>query len=102
MAVGVPKLRLLVGGVLIEGVQVPLEELPAADQGGAAELVRFLGGARRVLVLRQPLIYRGDEPLETRYLVVRQDEIQACEFVTPEQPETDAAAPDAFRWEWDE
>ena len=59
MAVGVPKLRLLVGGVLIEGVQVPLEELPATDQGGAAELVRFLGGARRVLVLRQPLIYRG-------------------------------------------
>ena len=102
MAVGVPKLRLLVGGVLIEGVQVPLEELPATDQGGAAELVRFLGGARRVLVLRQPLIYRGSEPLTTRYLVVRQDEVQACAFVTPEQPEADAAAPDAFRWEWDE
>ena len=102
MAVGVPKLRLLVGGVLIEGVQVPLEELPATDQGGAAELVRFLGGARRVLVLRQPLIYRGGEPLQTRYLVVRQDEVQACEFLTLEPSETDAAAPDAFRWEWDE
>lgn len=102
MAVGVPKLRLLVGGVLIEGVQVPLEELPAGDQGGAAELVRFLGGARRVLVLRQPLIYRGDEPFRARYLVLRQDEIQACEFVAPEQPEAEADAPDAFRWEWDE
>ena len=102
MAVGVPKLRLLVGGVLIEGVQVPLEELPTGDREGAAELVRFLGGARRVLVLRQPTVYRGGEPLRTRYLVVRQDEIQACEFVTPEPPEAGEAAPDAFRWEWDE
>lgn len=102
MAVGVPKLRLLVGGVVIEGVQVPLEELPAGDRGGATELVRFLGGARRVLVLRQPVIYRGGEPLRTRYLVVRQDEVQACEFVTPDLPETAEASPDAFRWEWDE
>lgn len=102
MAVNIPKLRLLVGGVLIEGVQVPLEELPQADQSGAGELVRFLGGARRTLVLRQPTLYRGGEPLTTRYLVVRQDEIQACEFVTPEQLETGDPAQDAFRWEWDE
>lgn len=102
MAVDTPKLRLLVGGVWIEGVQVPLEELPAADQGGAGELVRFLGGARRTLVLRQPTVYRGGEPVSTRYLVVRQDDVQACEFVLPEPSERSDPDGDAFRWEWDE
>ena len=101
MAVDTPKLRLIVGGVLVEGVQVALEELPAADQAGAGELVRFLGGARRTLVLRGPTIDRGGERVRARYLVVRQESVGACEFVAPE-PSEGGTDRDAFRWEWDE
>ena len=57
MAADIPKLRLLVGGAVIEGSQVTLENLPRAEQGGASELIRFLGGTKRVLILRKPVIY---------------------------------------------
>ena len=95
-----PKLRLMVGGTLLEGAQVTLADLPRAAQGGAAELVQFLGGARRVLILQRPVVY-GNE-VQPHYLVIRQDQIQACEFVLPEASETDDQIRDSFRWEWDE
>ena len=99
-----PKLRLVVGGTLIEGAQVTVEDLPRNEQGGAAELVQFLGGAKRVLILARPLVYGVDEA-RPRYLVVRQDQIQACEFILTETSataETDDQIRKSFRWEWDE
>jgi hypothetical protein len=56
VAANIPKLRLLVGGTVIEGAQVTLEDLPRVEQGGTSELVRFLGGAKRVLILKRPII----------------------------------------------
>jgi hypothetical protein len=53
----IPKLRLVVGRTAIEGAPVTLEYLPRAEQGGASELVRFLGGTKRVLILQRPIIY---------------------------------------------
>lgn len=100
MAVNVPKLRLLVGGAVVEGVQVTLEGLPRAEQGGASELVRFLGGAKRVLILQRPVVYQGTEHVRPNYLVIRQDQVQACEFMMPEAGED--ATRDDFRWEWDD
>ena len=102
MATTVPKLRLVVGGTLIEGAQVTLEDLPRAEQGGAAELIQFLGGVKRVFILQKPVVY-GAEEAKPRYLVVRQDQIQACEFVAPEVAEVETADQIRnFRWEWDE
>lgn len=95
-----PKLRLIVGGVVVEGAQVALRDLPKPDQGGASELMNFLGGAKRVLILYKPVVYAATGSLESQYLVVRQDQIQACEFVTPSVAETDSV--DHFRWEWDD
>ncbi len=94
------KLRLIVGGVVVEGAQVALRDLPKADQGGASELMSFLGGAKRVLILQKPVVYAAAGRLESRYLVVRQDQIQACEFVMPESEAGDGV--DDFRWEWDD
>lgn len=102
MAANIPKLRLLVGGTMIEGAQVTLEDLPRTEQGGASELVLFLGGAKRVLILRQPVIYGGAELVQPRYLVIRQDQVQACEFMTPDTAEAKDAPRDDFRWEWDD
>ncbi len=100
-----PKLRLLVGGTFIEGAQVALEDLPRKEQGGVAELMSFLGGAKRVVILQRPVVYGADAQVQPNYLVIRQDQIQACEFVLPEtsemQTETERAH-DSFRWEWDE
>jgi hypothetical protein len=102
VAANIPKLRLLVGGTVIEGAQVTLEDLPRAEQGGASELVRFLGGAKRVLILQKPVVYQGTEQVHPHYLVIRQDQIQACEFMTPDTAEAKDAPRDAFRLEWDE
>jgi len=102
VAANIPKLRLLVGGAVIEGAQVTLEYLSRAEQGGASELVRFLGGAKRVLILHKPVVYQGAELVNPNYLVIRQDQIQACEFMTPETAEAEDATRDAFRWEWDD
>lgn len=102
MAANIPKLRLLVGGTVIEGFQVTLEELPRAEQGGASELVRFLGGAKRVLILQKPVIYQNTEQVRSRYLVIRQDQIQACEFLMSETAEVKDTPRDDFRWEWDD
>ena len=98
----IPKLRLIVGGTVIEGAQVMVEDLPRAEQGGASELVGFLGGAKRVLILKRPIVYGSAEGVQPRYLVIRQDQIQACEFIMPEVSETDDQIRDSFRWEWDE
>lgn len=99
-----PKLRLIVGGTVIEGVQVALQDLPRTDQGGASELISFLGGAKRVLILQKPLVYGGAEPVESQYLVIRQDQIQACEFVSAAaDPDTVTGTVDHdFHWEWDD
>ena len=102
MGANVPKLRLIVGGTVIEGAQVALEDLPKTEQGGASELIGFLGGAKRVLILRKPVIYGSAEPLESQYLVIRQDQIQACEFVTPKTLEAEDISRDNFGWEWDD
>ena len=98
----IPKLRLIVGGTVVEGTQVALSDLPRAEQGGAAELAGFLGGAKRVLILQKPVVYGSAEGVRPQYLVIRQDQIQACEFVLPEVAETDDEIRDSFRWEWDE
>lgn len=102
MAVNIPKLRLMVGGTIIEGAQVTLEELPRVEQGGAAELVRFLGGAKRVLILQKPVVYQHTEQIQPRYLVIRQDQIQACEFMMPETADAKDVPRNDFRWEWDD
>ena len=103
MTTGIPKLRLVVGGTLIEGAQVTVEDLPRAEQGGAAELMQFLGGAKRVFILQKPVVY-GAEQANPHYLVIRQDQIQACEFVLPEVADTVTTEDQIrnFRWEWDE
>ncbi len=95
-----PKLQLIVGGVVVEGAQVALQDLPKTDQGGASELMDFLGGAKRVLILCNPVVYAATGLLESQYLVVRQDQIQACEFVASGTAEADNVDP--FRWEWDD
>ena len=95
-----PKLRLIVGGVVVEGAQVALQDLPKPDQGGASELMDFLGGAKRVLILYKPVVYAATGLLESQYLIVRQDQIQACEFIIPESKGGDSA--DDFRWEWND
>ena len=104
MGANVPKLRLIVGGTVIEGAQVALDDLPKTEQGGASELIGFLGGAKRVLILRKPVIYGSAEPLASQYLVIRQDQIQACEFVAAAaDPDTVTDTVDHdFRWEWDD
>lgn len=102
MAADVPKLRLLVGGALIEGEQVTLEQLSKEERAGASELIRFLGGAKHVLILHNPVVHQGSERIETRYLVVRQDQVQACEFIIPEKAEASPSKYDSFRWEWDD
>ncbi len=84
MTANIPKLRLLVGGTVIEGQQVGLEALSEIEQAGASELVTFFGGAKRVLILQHSLLYGSAEQVRSRYLVVRQDQIQACEFVLTE------------------
>ncbi len=102
VAANIPKLRLIVGGTVIEGTQVTLTDLPRAEQGGASELVGFLGGAKRVLILQRPVVYGSAEAVQPRYLVIRQDQIQACEFIIPDVLETEDQIRDSFRWEWDE
>lgn len=102
MAADVPRLRLLVGGTLIEGQQVTLNELAAAERDGAAELIRFLGGPKQVLVLYRPLVYQGGDPVSVNYLVVRQDQVQACAFVSPTGTASRPLAPGDFDWAWDE
>lgn len=102
MAANIPKLRLLVGGAVIEGAQVTLEDLPRAEQGGACELVRFLGGAKRVLILHKPVIHRNTKQVHPQYLVIRQDLIQTCEFTTPDTAEAKDVTRNVFRWEWDD
>ncbi len=102
MAANIPKLRLIVSGTVIEGAQVTLEDLPRAEQGGASELVRFLGGAKRVLILQKPVVYQGAEQVQPHYLVIRQDQIQACEFMMPDSAEAEGAPRNDFRWEWDD
>lgn len=87
---------------MIEGAQVTLEDLTRAEQGGASELIRFLGGAKRVLILQKPVVYQGTEHVHPNYLVIRQDQIQACEFITSETAEAEDATRDDFRWEWDD
>lgn len=96
------KLRLLVGGALIEGEQVTIEELLGEERGGITELVRFLGGPKHVLILQNPVVHQGSERVETRHLVIRQDQIQACEFIIAEKAETSPSEYDSFRWEWDD
>ena len=90
MAANIPKLRLLVGGTVIDGKQVAREDLTQTEQRGASELMTFLGGAKRVLILQNPVIYGPAEQVRPRYLAVRQDQIQACEFVLVEPASADA------------
>jgi len=96
------QLRLLIGGSLIEGEQIMLAELPREERRGISELVRFLGGSKHVLILQNPVVHQGGERIETRYLVIRQDQIQACEFIIPEEPGASPSEYDSFHWEWDD
>ena len=103
MAPNVPKLRLLVGGTVIEGEQVGLEDLTKTEESGASELITFLGGAKRVLILHHPVIYGSAEQVKPRYLVIRQEQIQACEFVLTAPSDTGRDLPrEPFDWEWDD
>jgi len=101
----IPKLRLLVNGTVIEGEQVGLEALSEVEQAGASELITFLDGAKRVLILQHPLIYGSVEQVRPRYLVVRQDQIQACEFVLTETASDNGGRDlprEPFDWAWDD
>lgn len=60
-------------------------------------MVRFLGGAKQVLILHRPVVYQGTERVHPNYLVIRQDQVQACEFMTPETGEAEDATRDDFR-----
>lgn len=102
VAADAPKLRLLIGGSLIEGEQLTLAELPREERGGISELVRFLGGPKHVLILQNPVVHQGSERVETQYLVIRQDQIQACEFLLSDEPGASPSEHDNFRWEWDD
>lgn len=101
MAPNVPKLRLLVGGTVIEGQQIGLEDLTKTEQRGASELITFLGGAKRVLILQHPVISGSVEQVRPRYLVIRQEQIQACEFVLTAASDVGRDLPrETFDWEW--
>ncbi len=104
MTANIPKLRLLVGGTVIEVQQVGLEALSEIERAGASELITFLGGTKRVLILQHPLIYGSAEQVRPRYLVMRQDQIQAYEFVRTETASADERdlPREPFDWVWDD
>lgn len=97
-----PRLRLLVGGSLIEGEQATLEDLPDHERGGAAELMKLFGGPKQVFLLRNPMVYQGGEQVRTGYLVLRSDQVQAGEFVADENASSQAWDQDDFRQGWEE
>lgn len=97
----IPKLRLLVGGTLIEGEQATLDELPEYERGGATELIKLFGGPKRVFLLRNPTVYQGGEQVQANYLVLRSDQVQAGEFVSDEETPISSWDQDDFRRGWD-
>lgn len=96
-----PKLRLLVGGTLVEGEQATLDDLLPHERGGAAELIKLFGGPKRVFLLRNPVVYQGGEQVRTGYLVLRSDQVQAGEFVADETASSPSWDQDDFRKGWE-
>ena len=91
------------GGTVIEGAQVVVGDLPRAEQGGASELVPVSRRRKtRFNLAKANYLRERRGNVRPHYLVIRQDQIQACEFVLPEVLETDDQIRDSFRWEWDE